>query len=261
MGDLIPVNVNADISDSSNKIIVDLFGPASKQLGMALGNVFGLINTVTMPAKLINEYATRNFENVGEKISQIPEEKIKPVEPEIAIPLIEKLSYTSNEDLANAYVNLLSNASNIDKMDLVHPGFINKINSMAPDEAKLLEILRERTYVYYIIVRIQNQKRGYQSLSVKITGLEKELNISPQQIQMHFENLVSLSIIEDNQGIYKDDDAGYQKLIEMYQNEIDQYEEKMKNGDYGDFHEIKIEKSYYALTTIGSTFIEACIKN
>lgn len=39
---------------------------------------------------------------------------------------MEKLSYTSNEDLAEAYINLLAKASNKDDVDLVHPGFITK---------------------------------------------------------------------------------------------------------------------------------------
>ena len=131
--------IKVDISESTNGILNALFLPATKQVGKALGNTLGLLNTATLPFRFINVYSQENFKRFADKVKYIPEEKIKEVEPEIAIPLIEKLSYTSNSDLAEAYANLLAKASNKDDVDLVHPGFINKINSMAPDEIRILD--------------------------------------------------------------------------------------------------------------------------
>lgn len=109
------VDVKADLSESGNEVIKAMGLPASKQLGLALGNVFGLLNTATLPFKFANTIANswyenaiakRNIENLADKMKDIPEEKIKEVEPEIAIPILERLSYTSNSDLANAFANL-----------------------------------------------------------------------------------------------------------------------------------------------------------
>lgn len=142
--------VKCDVSQSTNEVIKELALPASTQIGQALGNVFGLLNTATLPFKFTNEWAQRNFRTYSEKLNEIPKKQIKQVDPEIAIPLIEKLSYTSNEDLANAYANLLANASNKEKVDLIHPGFIQKLNNLSPDEARLIEYLKDKEEIYYI---------------------------------------------------------------------------------------------------------------
>ena len=141
--DVVPkVEIKADVSKSVDETLKNLALPASKKFGMALGNVAGLFNTMTLPIKLANVYAQKNYQALEDKINAIPEDKIKEVEPEIAIPIMEKLSYTSNEDLANAYANLLANASDKNKVDLIHPGFINKLQNLAPNEVKLLEYFR-----------------------------------------------------------------------------------------------------------------------
>lgn len=256
-----PIDIKADISPSTNEQITNLFSPSSKQVGLALGNVFGLFNTLTLPVKFLNEYAEHNFAKFEEKLKEIPMELIKEVEPEIGIPVMEKLSYTKNEDLANAYVNLLANASRKDKVDIVHPGFISKINSMSPDEAKILELIKDKNDIFYIIFRAENEQKHFIDLSVKVTGLEKELGISPQQMQMHLENLVSLSILYDDEENFKNVEDVYNKLIETYSRDKELYEEQVKNGEYVNLNKINIKKSYFKVTSIGKTFIEACIKN
>lgn len=256
-----PVEVKADISPSANEQITNLFSPSSKQVGLALGNLFGLLNTATLPFKFFNTYAQHNFAKYEEKLKEIPTEQIKEVEPEIGIPVMEKLSYTKNEDLANAYTNLLANASRKDKVDIVHPGFISKINSMAPDEAKILELIKDKNDIEYIIFRAENEQGHFLDISVKITGLEKELGISPQQMQMHLENLISLSILYDNQDNFKIDEKAYDSLSELYSADKHIFEEQIASGRYSDLNKLSVKKSFFTVTSIGKTFIEACIKN
>jgi len=251
-------NIQADLTESSNKILTELALPASKQLGQALGNVFGLLNTATFPIKLANEYAQRNFQKYSDRLKEVPEEKIQEVQPEIAIPLIEKLSYTSNNDLAEAYASLLANASNKDKIDLVHPGFIEKINSMSPDEAKLLQLLKNKTEICYIEFRAENKEYSYQTLSLKLTNLEKELGLTVKTMLIHLENLVSLSILEDKAGTYKTNEAIYNELTSKYNELKLHFENNIKNKAYGDKAKLVIEKSYYSITHLGQTFIQAC---
>jgi len=254
-------NIQADLTESSNKILTELALPASKQLGQALGNVFGLLNTATFPIKLANEYAQRNFQKYSDRLKEVPEEKIEEVQPEIAIPLIEKLSYTSNNDLADAYASLLANASNKDKVDLVHPGFIEKINSMSPDEAKLLQLLKDKTEIDYIQFRVEDSNGKYITLSYKVTGLEQELNLTPKVMVIHLENLVSLSILEDKEGTYKTNDNFYNSLVDKYKKDKETFENEIKSKKYGDNQKLKILKSYYAISNLGQIFIEACTNN
>jgi len=256
--------VSADISDSTNSILKELAIPASKQIGKALGNVFGLINTVTLPIKFFNEYAQRNYKIYAEKLNEIPEERIKEVEPEIAIPLMEKLSYTSNEDLAKAYTNLLANASNKDKVDLIHPGFISKLESLSPDEAKLLEFIRKdgkKDYIYFMYKAKCSKSTKFNNITIPLTGLEKEIDTSVRKMAVYLNNLVSLSIIKDNSGFAKGDDNSYKNLRSMYSNIEEEYKKDIENGKYPELDTLDVTKSFYSLTPLGELFIEACTDN
>lgn len=255
MNDKLPVK--ADLTKSANEIITDLCKPATKQVGKALGNVAGLLNTTTLPFKLANDYAQANYKKYSEKIKDIAEENIKEVEPEIGIPLMEKLSYTSNEDLANAYANLLANASQKNKVDLVHPGFINKINSMAPDEVRILEYLKVNFQIPYIYFKAKGQGKS-RRLSLKLTGLEKKFNISANFLAVNIDNLISLNIITDKEGEYIADQNIYETLSMQYNTDKKNYEQRIGVGDLKDFNKIETMKSFYFITDIGRTFINAC---
>lgn len=258
----IEASISADISESTNETLKTLCFPAAEQAGKALGNIIGLFNTLTLPVKLFNEYSEKNYKKYSEKIKDIPNEKIKEIEPEIGIPLMEKLSYTSNEDLAEAYINLLAKASNKDDVDLVHPGFISKINSMAPDEVKILEYLKDKNDIEYIFFRVKNNQQTMFNLSNKLTGLENVLELTSEKIQLHIENLISLNILEDKEGVWFSEQKGYDKLIELYKDiEMDYINFIEKMPHYGEGRSLFIQKSYYKVTTIGRTFIKACTNN
>ncbi|MDD2266666.1 DUF4393 domain-containing protein [Sulfuricurvum sp.] len=252
--------IKADLSESANDILKELALPSARQVGEALGNVFGLFNTLTLPIKFGNVYAKRNFAKYAEKLENIVEENIKQVEPEIAIPIMEKLSYTSNEDLANVFANLLANASNKSKVDLIHPGFIQKLNSLAPDEARLLEYFKENPgdISYIIFKAVNSTDASYRELSLKLTGIEKKLNLTPKQVVIHLENLVSLSILQDNNGLFRTDDEIYNKIKREYTNDEERYQNDVLNKKYKPMDTLDIDKSFYSITSLGRIFIEAC---
>jgi len=251
----ISASLNADISDVSNNVLSNLCIPSSKQLGKALGNIAGLIHTSTLPIKLINQYAKKNYEKLEEKLQDIPEENIREVEPEIGIPIMEKIAYTSNDDLAELYTSLLANASQKDKIHLVHPGFINKINSMAPDEAKILELFRKKNNIAYIKFRAQNDNKEGLDISDKLTSFENEINIDPNTFQLHLENLVSLSLINDCEGSFLTQEGIYDSLENIYP----QFKKSVEENQYGQYNKLNVRRSYYELSKVGKTFLDACI--
>lgn len=67
-------------------------------------------------------------EGVSKKLEKIPEEKRKSPDPEIAVPLIQALGYTAqNETLREMYINLLANSMDTDQEKVVHPSFVEII--------------------------------------------------------------------------------------------------------------------------------------
>jgi len=80
-----------------------------------------------LPIKLLNEKFKLNFErnldDYKKKLEAIPEEKICDVNPQIGTPIIEKLTYTTNEEIADLFTSFLTKASNTETVNQDHPSF------------------------------------------------------------------------------------------------------------------------------------------
>ena len=132
------------------EIYGDLAQPGVRQVGKALETVLGLGNTILWPIALVNErsriYLKKNLESYRERLESIPEEKIIPIAPEIGVPIAEKLAYVSDDKLSELYITLLAKASSSDTVSTAHPSFVNVINNLSPDEARLLQYFLHYTY-------------------------------------------------------------------------------------------------------------------
>lgn len=77
-----------------------------------------------------------------EKLSNLDENKITDPEPYVFIPAIEQLAYSFDcDELREMYANLLVSSANIDTKDNVHPGFVDVIKQLSPNDAKILNML------------------------------------------------------------------------------------------------------------------------
>ncbi|MDQ0208874.1 hypothetical protein J2S05_003698 [Alkalicoccobacillus murimartini] len=134
------------LSESSVEVIKlvypDLAQPGLRKVGQALETVLELSNTILLPAKLAstsaNFYFKKWMKKYGENLDVIPDDEIGTVIPEIGLPVIEELLKITNEEVAEMFINLLTNASHIDKSRNSHPSFIQVIRNLSKDEAKIL---------------------------------------------------------------------------------------------------------------------------
>ena len=79
---------------------------------------------------------------VEERLAKVPDEQRKEPEPEIAVPLMQALTYTAqNETLREMYLNLLANSMDTSKEKDVHPSFVELIKQMNSLDAKVFERL------------------------------------------------------------------------------------------------------------------------
>jgi len=102
-------------------------------------------------------------------------------------------------------------------------------------------------------------KFGNEYAQWNFKNYSEKLNLTPKRISIHLENLISLSILKDNEGTYRDNENKYNHLISEYSNSKIDYENKIKNGKYGkDKDTLDIVKSYYSIPTLGRIFINAC---
>src|SRR5690554_6650232 len=114
------------------EIYKDVAKPALQEVGSVTGRT---VKALLSPLRgllwgweRIEEYVESE---VKKRLDKIPEDKRKSPDPEIAVPLLQALTYTAqNETLREMYVNLLANSMNTDKNNVVHPSFVEIIKQM-----------------------------------------------------------------------------------------------------------------------------------
>ena len=260
--------MNEDIKDivsSSPKVLESLYGdlaqPGVKAIGQALGTALEFCTSLLLPIKLLNEKFKLNFaKRLNEyktKLEAIPEDKRCEVHPQIGLPIIEKLTYTTCDEIADLFTSLLASASSIDTANTAHPAFISMIERMSPDEAKILEYLKDKEDIQYCDINAySNQNSGYDTLAEHVTMIEDDVAlIYPENSNAYLANLVSLGILRDEKGTFKMDKTQYNRIREKCH-----IEELTASAVPEIYKSIKVEESYYQVTPFGRLFIQACIK-
>lgn len=242
-------------------IYQDLAQPSVKAVGNALGTVFEFSTSFLLPVKLLNEKFKLNFKKrlneYKEKLEEIPEDKRCEVHPQIGTPIIEKLSYTTNDEIADMFTTLLANASNVDMVNNAHPSFVSMIERMSPDEARILNYLKDKIDIQYCnFYGDVKDGEGYKTLLDHETLLRNEIEFNyPQNLNAYLANFISLGIIIDKAGIWKIDKTIYNKIRDKVN--LKKLEDTFVPQT---FKSITVEESYYEITDFGKLFIKACIK-
>lgn len=265
--------INLGNSKIPGKAYDDVLRNPSKKLGEALGTIINIGNTLLWPVKWANErtriFFESNLKKYEERINEIPIENIVEVPTEISMPILERFTYVSNEELSNAFVKLLTSATNIESINIAHPGFIQIIDRLSPDEATILKYFADRECVAKLSVRYNNKfndidtsLRGhYSEIMINQTDLNQNVNLKfPNNHNLYFDNLVSLGLIkDDDNSYYANLDSEFAKIEENNKEILD-----ITFGKYTDKNELKnaktVIKGMYEKTEYGRMFIKACIK-
>ena len=130
------------------------------------------------------------------KLEEISEEKRCEVHPQIGTPIVEKLTYTTNDEIADLFTTLLVNASNIDMVNTAHPSFVNMIERLSPDEARIIKYLKGRKDIQYCDFRAKAKEgNGFTTMGEHLTLVPFEVKLDfPQNVNAYLSNLVSMGI-------------------------------------------------------------------
>lgn len=250
-----------DVPQVLTSIYQDLAQPGVKKVGTALETVLEFSTSILLPVKLLNEKFKLNFEkrlnDYKEKLDTIPEEEICEVNPQIGTPIIDKLSYTTNDEIADLFTSLLTKASSSKTVNLAHPSFIQLIERLSVDEARIIKHLLNKDFISCISFRahMKEGNRGFIGILKNGTALQTELDLLfPQNISTYLDNLTSMGILDISHQLHKMHDNIYNKLYDQY--EFEKVNERyMKSGA---FSKVEKKKSYYNITDFGKSFIIAC---
>jgi len=145
----------------------DLAQPAAKEIGTVLGrtvhNLLFPVRGLCWGFEKIEQVVNSGLEK---RLSKVPDEKLHTPDPEIAVPLIQALTYTAqNDTLREMYLTLLSNSMNSDLDKTVHPSYVDIIKQMNHLDAIVFKTLSasNEQYIKAITPRIslKNQRRHF----------------------------------------------------------------------------------------------------
>ncbi|SHL67673.1 protein of unknown function [Fibrobacter sp. UWOV1] len=259
----IPPEIQNVLTDCAKTILpqvyTDLAQPGVKAVGQALGTVLELSSTILLPLKLVNEKAkllfAKRLNEYKEKLESIPEEKRAEVSPELGTPILDKLTYTTNDEIARLFTNLLTNASNEERANLAHPSFVSMIERLSPDEACILNAMQKSNDILYCdFDGILGDT--YVPILKHVTAIQKYVTLQyPKNELAYLSNLESMGILKDSYPKEKVDERLYAEIMAFQR--IDLAGEQNVPSKYKD---AMLTRSFYSVTPFGRMFIEACTR-
>lgn len=282
-----------------DKVYEDLFQPGLKKAGEALATVLDISNTILLPLKLINEKSKLifidNMKRYQQKLDKINEKNLTQVPDYVGLPILDRLTYLTEYNISEAFINILAQASNDETLKHVHPSFINVLNDLSSDEAKILFDLNDQIEIpfidIYIIKEIEEIKKpsfGPKQIITKselqqeiayslqdrkttpirmawnLTGLEKKTNLNfPENIDLYLYNLEKHNIIEFDRDRYLSSfNSQYEELKKMYKDEIERITniiEELKSDPQNKYLlELQIRYCKLEFTEYGKIFLKVC---
>lgn len=242
-------------------IYQDAIQPAAKELGKSLKVVAQAVSVALIPIEgmVWGVEKIKGFvrERVAEKLKNIPPEDVQQPKPQIAVPAVEALRYTGEEpELADLYANLL--ATSMDKVTAyrAHPGFVDIIKNMSPDEARILKFMVANGDQPLINIKLVVNKENHFRIThrhVSLIAIKAACQF-PQLAANYLDNLVRLGIIEIPTGSYIINEPIYQE-IENYP-QVQQIKNSLVIPDGG---RVEFDKSKIELTDFGKQFCRACV--
>ncbi|MMZ63078.1 hypothetical protein D1872_253150 [compost metagenome] len=176
------------------------------------------------------------------------------------------MSYTSNSEINEMYVNLLAKGASKETVALAHPGFIHSISCLSYDEALILNYLYKNNKFVIpavnIIVDSIRSINGRFISDLTYTALSDmcELNF-PENVNLYIHNLTGLGILEKIEGrMETNEEEAYVELEASLESEKNFFFEAMTKGNNLDptLYETGFERGLYFITDFGQKFLRAC---
>lgn len=248
-------------ADLIKEIYGDLAKPGVQNVGIALSAVLGLGVTLMWPIMWANERSKialeNNLETYRDRLKDVPPEQVTVAPPEIAMPILEKIGYVTNDEIKNLYIELLAKASIKDLNNQAHPSFVNIINNVSPDEAKLIQYLIPEDRIPFIKVRLNlaNNKGGIDIENPVVILPDLSLDF-PENLGAYISNLVGVGLLQIKEGTYLTDETKYKSHMEYFEGKKPNYDviyqaiDKAKTA-------YEAEKGLIQVTKLGHMFFKA----
>lgn len=261
-------NMGLEIAKETIKEVAkDFYADAGKPIVQPTSEVVGLVpRAIKAALSPLEKWILQKEYNVAEtkkmleeKLRNTPPELIEAPEPHIAVPALQYISYCmDNNELRDMYANLLANSMNRVVKNGVHPGYVEIIKQLSPDEAKILKYMNLHNTIPTITMRYVNKGGSGIDIIKNFSDVGEKVNCeSPQDIAKYFDNLVRLGLINNAGGLYSlTDKTAYEPLKNHRWVVPHSSEESVKSMG---FDKISFKESYVSISSYGKSFCSICL--
>jgi len=192
------------VKPGKGKLLERAVGPAADNFGKEiapLGTDAGklLVSAVRKSVYGLDKVGNWLRDAINSRLKNVPKEKIVEPSPRIAVPAVQALVYSMNDDLIRElFANLLASDMNAERKSGAHPAFVEMVKEMRPEDARVfLKLMESPEYKYNVSLR------GGGRLSLMDFEFSFEIpHIDKFMVAVCLDNLLRLGLIEfrKNQG-------------------------------------------------------------
>ena len=205
-----------------------------------------------------NQSVRKYSEVINNEIDPIPKEHVNQ-NPDISIvgPALEASKYyVENETIRNLFAKLIAAEFDLRKARFVHHSFVNVIQQMSPNDAKLLSAIEVNGPLaeFRIYLKGESTYRRIGPRDILLIPPYTKENFENNSISIN--NLARLGIVE----IDRLQSLINVALYEPYKN-LDYYQvgQRELNQNPNQFSKFEIEKCSYSFTSYGDLFKKVCM--
>lgn len=241
-------------------IYQDLAQPAVQEVGKGLHTVAKTVHIVLAPVKVL-VWGYEQLEDflstkVAEKLSDTPKDEVVEPKLHVAGPALDALRFTGYEEaLRELYANLLAASMDAKTASTAHPGFVEIIKQLTPDEARLLKLFStiELSPVIDVKSYSTDQQGGFIEVVRNFSLFGRDASCEhPHLTPSYLNNLTRLGLVEVRDKYYVTPDA--YKELEEYPSIVEAKEQITEEG-----LRPEIEKKMLEVTNLGKQFMKACV--
>ena len=183
-----------------------------------------------------------------------------PPENYVAVPALQQIAYCFDSDeLRDMYANLLANSMNKVVKNGVHPGFVEIIKQLSPDEAKILKYMSTHKTIPTITLRyLHNDGSGIDVIKDFSNVGEIAECENPHDIAKYFDNMVRLGLIVNAGGLSSLTDKTRYAPLKSHKWVAPQA--TMKNATAIGFDKFDFEEGFVKLSSYGEGFCSICLE-
>lgn len=175
------------------EIYADAAAPAAKQTGQLLEDLVKCLQLALAPVQWVAALQDRYRAFVDRSVRRVPEERRVSPAPQIAGPVLEAIRYEpEGTPIDEMFSELLSRSMDKERVGEAHPSYPSIIRQLSSDEAKIIKMLREKTYPFIQVWKLDGPLSRFER--TEVDDLPRSDLFFPENVPFYIDHLNSLGL-------------------------------------------------------------------